>query len=406
MLEQPRVHISLDLLPNSEVIHISRGEEGCVTFEDSINLRDIDNLLGTKMHVLASTINISDYYSSNNLKQIFKDTLTEIGKNVYLKLLKGIVRDAFVTATHAPYDLSVSFKINKDFIPLPIEFMLDESGYPLAAKMPFYKTLTTSGYAFSGRNDLKPKQKLNILLVSSNTRVRVNDKIIMRNEEGYPHFTLPDVEEIDDKNNENEIDEIHKITELAKMKTEEKSKWGEINVKKMHTDEATYDEFMKELTSNEYNIIHYNGHGHSDLSENGKQNYMFFWKGEANKSPVVALDPETLGSSLKNAPHLQFVYLSCCEGASTEERPERYSNSFTGLLEAIVSAQVPNALGMRWPISVCNSKTFSTNFYRALLLDEDIYSVESALMKARSQALGYADYSVWASPILIKQSFH
>lgn len=87
------------------------------------------------------------------------------------------------------------------------------------------------------------------------------------------------------------------------------------------------------------------------------------------------------------------------------KRSKRFSNSFTGLLDSIVSAQVPNALGMRWPVSVSNSQAFSTNFYRALLLDDDVYSIEAALMKARSEALGYTDTSVWCSPILIKQQF-
>ena len=403
MLQQPRIRVSLDLLPNSQVIHISgeRDKEG-VTFAYS-DLVEIDKALSSQMVDLENTINISNYDENDALLGVFRNTVARLGSDVYLRILADkVIRDAFINATRTrpgAIDLAVSFKINKDFISLPLEFMLDESQTPLATRMPFYKTLTTPGYNNTQKPDLSLGQELNILLVSSDTWIGISDKIMMGTSERYPNFALPAVPELDAENSE--IDEIEKIANDAKRA----GKWKDVNIYKMHTKDAGYDDFIKEISSNKYNIIHYNGHGRADFSKNSSQNYMFVWKGNNKQSPVVAINATSLSSSLQRAANLQFVYLSCCQGAPSDERAGRFSNSFTGLLDAVVLAGVPNVLGMRWPVSVENSKTFAKFFYRALLIERNVDSVELALKIARSQVLGERDYSVWCSPILIKQQF-
>ena len=233
-----------------------------------------------------------------------------------------------------------------------------------------------------------------MLLVSSNTHIRRSDEVMIGNERTFPEFTLPDVSEVDDPEH-SEIDEIQRIAEEAPYRL----KWPKVSVTKLHTDEISYEMFLDLISSDLYDIIHYSGHGYADSTNN----FMFFWKGKNKTGPIVALDANLLAKVLEKARNLQFIYLSCCQGAATETGYKRHLNRFVGLLDPIVSAGVPIALGMRWPLSAHNSKSFSGSFYKALFLDKGIDSIEHALAKARSEAFTYSDRSVWCSPILVKQ---
>jgi CHAT domain len=78
--------------------------------------------------------------------------------------------------------------------------------------------------------------------------------------------------------------------------------------------------------------------------------------------------------------------------------------SFSDMLDSIVSAGVPYALGMRWPISIPNSNQFACEFYKRLF-EKDHNTIEGALQKTRQTFLNYKDHSTWSSPVLFKQEF-
>jgi len=379
------------------VINI-RGQEGGVTF-GKYNLVDVYDKVKLQMGSIEGLINQPNY-QDRNLMTALQTTIDQLGKTIYLEVLRDLaVRDLFNRSTRRSQDseLSISFKMDKKFINLPVEFMLpDESKFPLAVTIPIYKTLTTDGNIYQ-KNDLDAAQELNILLVSSNTRIKKTDKIMIAGEEKLVNFTLPDIIEVDNRD-KSEIEEIEKILINAQNKGK-----GKIKVNKIHTDQIDYQSFLNLIASDTYHIIHYNGHGYADLNASGNS-YIFFWEKINQGGKVIALDANKLGLTLLKTKNLKLFYLSSCQGAAAEDGYKRYLNGFVGMLDAVASAGIPNALGMRWPISISNSKKLACKFYDALFFDR-VGSIEAALMNARGETYGYDDKTVWCSPVLIKQTY-
>jgi CHAT domain-containing protein len=180
------------------------------------------------------------------------------------------------------------------------------------------------------------------------------------------------------------------------------SKQKMIIAEKKHTECLDYATFVDLVKSNQYDIIHYNGHAYFDL-EDSERNFMFFWKDTEREGGVVALNTNVLGSILKETSRPKFFYFSCCQGGATEDGYKKFHMAYLGFLDAIVSSDVPNALGMRWPVSAQDSKNFARSFYSSLFLKNN--SLETSVQIARKDAFNYSNKSVWCNPVLIKQDF-
>jgi len=286
------------------------------------------------------------------------------------------------------------------YLDLPVEFMIDKGKDPVATRVPVYKTLLTSGKVYSTRKDINPSD-VKILLISSNThldkskgekvKVELDDRVDLG-------IDLPTVDDIDNPPGKTEIDEIAGIINSVK----DNNPHANITVDPRHTHQIDYQTFKTLVAKNEYNIIHYNGHGYFD-SEDPKKNYIFFWE-DKNKigEKVVAVSHNELNGLLAGKTNLQFVYLSCCRGAAADTNYKGFYN-YTGMLDAITAAGVPNVLGMRWPIATIDAKRFAQNFYYNLF--KNGCTAEVALLKSRKAALHYDDHTVWCSPVLVKQEF-
>lgn len=232
--------------------------------------------------------------------------------------------------------------------------------------------------------------------LSSATYLSSPSKFIVSGEEKEPTFSLSNTAELDNANNE--IDSIEKIITKSK-----ETKSRKLNKNIIHTKDLDYGTFLDLITKDEYDIIHYNGHGYYDPLEPDKC-FMFFWENKGCDGRVVAVDTTELSWKLRKTKNLKFFYLSCCQGAAADDSNKKLHNTYLGLQDAIVTSGVPNVLAMRWPITAFGSKKFACNFYESLLCGDDP-SLEYAVCNARNQSLSEDDKSIWCSPMLIKQSF-
>jgi CHAT domain-containing protein len=98
---------------------------------------------------------------------------------------------------------------------------------------------------------------------------------------------------------------------------------------------------------------------------------------------------------------VRFAYLSCCYGAATGAQTALLDDDFLGIVDAVIQAGVPSALGYRWPVSDAGAPRLTRAFYESLLKQG---SPEIALWQARRELAGLnRNDSTWLSPILIHQ---
>ena len=356
-------------------------------------------------------------YKLSNLKHLnnptSKNLQTEIydsGKKIFQEIIRkdteGFIEELYTNFMNKevsnPQELSISFMMDSKYLDLPIEFMMDRKLEPVATRVPVYKTLLTSGHIFDKREEINTANT-NVLLISSNSSITKDQKVKMGIDEIELGIDLPPIGDIDkvdenDEENRNEIDGIKHI--IDKVNSNDHN--SNIHVDCRHTRDIDYNTFIKLVGSNNYDIIHYNGHGYFDSSDPTK-NFIFFRENNnSDRRKVVAVSHNDSNGLMRGKTKLKLVYLSCCRSGDTNTKYKGFYN-YTGMLDAISATGVPNVLGMRWPISIGDAKKFAHIFYNQLFRDRE--SVEVALLKSRKAALNYGDHTVWCSPILVKQEF-
>jgi CheY-like chemotaxis protein len=172
-----------------------------------------------------------------------------------------------------------------------------------------------------------------------------------------------------------------------------------VKVTHIPTEKATLTRVRKELASEEYDIIHYAGHG-SFNSASPEESALYFWTEENRSGMVYAMRSPELEYLLEQS-EARLVYLSCCHGMHTGPASALLDDDFLGLAHAVAHAGVPSVLGYRWPVSDAGAPKLAKTFYEALL---ELGSPDYALWQARRE-LAAADRNdpTWMSPILIHQ---
>ncbi len=156
--------------------------------------------------------------------------------------------------------------------------------------------------------------------------------------------------------------------------------------------EATYASVSDVLRSGHHHIFHYAGHSryNDSLPENST---LSLTDGNITASMLNTL--------LRNS-ELQLVFLSSCHGGRSGSHTGR--GDFHGLMEAVVSANVPTVLGYRWSVADDSAVMLAQVFYEILWRT---LSPGEALLTARIRAthgsLGRDD-DTWLSPILLMQT--
>ena len=151
----------------------------------------------------------------------------------------------------------------------------------------------------------------------------------------------------------------------------------------------TTEAFEKLLQENQFDLIHFTGHG-IYLPEHNLQGLAF-----ADR----ILHLRELKELLARQNHLDFVYLSCCEGGRIDT--QQFNNPLSGLAQTCVEAGVPAVLSMRWPIPVGVALKITSAFYPSFLqngrLDTAVFSAVKMLSRDPDEAL-----SVYApAPVLL-----
>ena len=395
--------LSVYLLDETLVVHIS-GEHGGAVF-GRYTLRQTYEEIKKKMSNLEQEID-----KRNACSQIFKDNVRCLGSYVFEQIIRkdqdnGIDKlysqhiSPFLREDESQLDISISFTMDTGYLGLPIELMRDQDPMPVSARIPVYKRIVSPNLYRRRKELFEEKEKIKVLLISSNISLKQSDKVLMGNEDRPLGIYLPEVKELDSP--DSEVNEINKIIEEAKEK-----KGLDIEAEVLDSSRLDYESFMHEIALNKYDIIHYNGHGYYEEGKQGENtnSCIFIRKNKGSNDKIVAIRRDKLRTILGGRTRLKFVYLSSCQGGKSDQDFRMVSNNFVGLLDAIAFAGIPNVLGMRWSISPVDSKSLARNFYRALFLDDDHNTIEAALTKARAETLDYNDQSVWCSPVLVKQN--
>lgn len=151
---------------------------------------------------------------------------------------------------------------------------------------------------------------------------------------------------------------------------------------------ATKAALQSALRRQEYQVLHFIGHG--DFDEAAHCGSLFFTGETGAADPMLADD---LASLLHNERTLRLVLLNACESSQTSA-----TNPFGGVAQTLVQQGVPAVVAMRYPISDEAAITFSHEFYAALA---DGYSVDAALTEARIAIATRLGNGEWGAPQLI-----
>jgi hypothetical protein len=320
-------------------------------------------------------INIDDY--NRQVGDLRLTTRFEMGKRVGESLWKDIfhrhreVTNTYHEAMGKSHPLTLIFETPRGKLTnLPLEFMrLPGTSKYLVLEHPFVRFVNEiiPRRAVISPNFMALKNKLKILLIASNTE--------------------PPIDGVD-----SEIKHLEDLFKEPKHK-----KFIELTV--IPTIHASIDRIEKELKG-DYDIVHYAGHGIHN-SQSPEESCLFFWEKRNKQGRVIPMQATKLTYLLQQSDSIRLVYLSCCNGTSTEGEIKLQDDDFLGLADSVLMAGVPAVLGYRWPVNDKRAKDLALAFYKSLLEQGD---PEIALWKSRSQlAADDRNDLTWLSPIFISQ---
>ncbi len=126
-----------------------------------------------------------------------------------------------------------------------------------------------------------------------------------------------------------------------------------------NTRKMTLSEFRSRLSTSEYDILHFTGHGQ--------------YKAASHESALVFAD-ETLSAGavrsipIKHPPRL--VVLNVCSTARGTSLSEADGGAVHSLAQAFLSKGSDAVVGTLWPISDCSAARFATSFYRFVFTNQ------------------------------------
>jgi len=267
-----------------------------------------------------------------------------------------------------------------DVLGVPLELLFDGSEF-LAMQHPLVRSLKSSRASSRSAAELATKPELRVLLLASDT--------CSPNLGGIPL--------VDD-----EIDRIGEVLkELAFVKVTARKSW-----------ECTL-EVARSLLHEEWDVIHFAGHGVYD-SVSPDESRLLFWEKPGHldcwpllrgyhelasrlRGRVEALTSSELARCLQDHPPV-LVYLSCCHSARHSDTASLAWSESLGLMDAVVRLSgAPVVIGHRWPVAD-NDKClrFVGTFYHQLAARN---SPEQALLKARRAVS--TSIPTWASPVMV-----
>lgn len=280
------------------------------------------------------------------------------------------INSAFSKAKGKSPRIAIVYETSKEKIGLPLEFIYtndDQHDY-LILQHPVSRFV--SGISPT-RNAIDPqwlvfRRELRILLIASNTE--------------------PPIDEVD-----REVDVLYQYLQTQKIIP--------IKVKKLVTEQASYKVVQKELESENYDIVHYAGHGCYDAGKPANS-YLLFWA-DNNKRNLRKMKAAELTTLLRKS-SVRLFYLSSCHGAATADGTDITVNGdFLGMAEAILQAGVPSVVGFRDSVPDPSAVQIAKYFYESLLMRGQL---DVALWDARCKMAANRDDPTWLLPILFNQA--
>lgn len=148
----------------------------------------------------------------------------------------------------------------------------------------------------------------------------------------------------------------------------------------------TVDDLLDMLSSNDWHVFHFIGHGGTDTVEEGgkrrTESYMVFGDGKGGAKKIT---PTQLATILQTASHLRLAVLNCCD-----------SGSGASPGEALVRSGIAASVAMQFPVSNDAAVCFASRFYNALVTGQ---TVEKALTIGRV-AMQVSNPVEWGIPVL------
>lgn len=305
-----------------------------------------------------------------------------IGEKLYSEIVgtKPEIRDAFALGLgqRRPQDMHLRFRVPRDYLPLPLEFLHDGKDW-LALKHPLTRFITGEHVRrplLSSK--LRQGEELRVLLVGAN----VSGEVLIDGKR-YLLGSLPEVDY--------ELEEVHAILQRAAARIGIR-----LQPRVLRGDEASHEEVRRELRAGGYDLFHYSGHASHDSGE--PDHSALFFRHSADSALAKPMMAGELKSLLENS-SLRFAYFSCCMGATQADEGESAQSDFLGIVDAAVQAGLPAVLGMRWPVKDKSARALARAFYEALFPSGE---ADSALLAARQQMV--RDDLTWISPVLVVQA--
>lgn len=187
-------------------------------------------------------------------------------------------------------------------------------------------------------------------------------------------------------------DALNVTNEITRIKEELKKSKLSDQVRLEIVKKTTVDIFRKKVQ--DCHVIHYIGHGGFSKKQKEEIGALIF---ENESGGGDTIDAERFALMLCNT-KVRLVILNACETAKTSTY-----NAFLGVAPALISAGIPAAIAMQFPMPDSSAIIFSEEFYRSLAKD---YHVDAALAEARitmAERIGI-DRIDWGIPVLFMRS--
>jgi hypothetical protein len=162
---------------------------------------------------------------------------------------------------------------------------------------------------------------------------------------------------------------------------------GELVIRQI--DHATLDSLHSNLVDFRPHILHFIGHGTFDLEEDEGALAL-----ENEDGTAHLVSPDQLAALLKGI-DLKIVILNACKTAAHTS-----SGAFMGIAPALVKADIPAVIAMRFSMPDKTAARFARNIYHFLAMG---LPLDSAITEARINIFAY-DATFWAIPVLFMRS--
>ncbi|MFX1252469.1 MAG: CHAT domain-containing protein [Promethearchaeota archaeon] len=168
-----------------------------------------------------------------------------------------------------------------------------------------------------------------------------------------------------------------------------------VHTKMITSDRAKLQNVLEELLVNDYEAIHFSGHGIFDPKNPMESGLMLGTKG----SPPEFLTANNIKEILQET-KLKLIFLNSCYSA-TQSSQTLEKEEVLGIADAFIQVGVPTIIGMQWPITDQGALILSENFYNHVFKNN--IDFQTALKLARLQLITHRPKDPsWACPMLVK----